>query len=859
MSEEQEGGSPTQDFLPSQFCPRYGLFLTGGSNGVARNLEQAFVWYMKAAEAGSARGMHNVGSSFAAGGGVPRDYDKALKYFKMAYEHGYELAGLDVAEICAEGFCGFTITDAIERYQSMATSVNEEVAARAKFHLSYYYEHGTGVERDPERAGQLLKEASLNWEVDPQIIIDLGVYYESKDRFVEAVECYQKGASKGQRVALFNLAICVKKGLGIPRDEAKSAALLREAAELGDADSMYEVGKREERNKNTAAARLWFEKAFEGFLEEATVNNVARSYYKLGKMSLKGRGRDAPDEEECIKYLRQGCSGNFASVDCMLLLGRLYALGATGCFAADDNEAFRLVKQAADLELPNALYHLAIFYKDGVGCEASAEKSRQLLEEAAAKRSTRAVLDLANVLLEENQTERAVALLNNLTRPPFCGSASVKAMARLGFLLRDVNVQINGLPYAQRQEDALRLLTEAGSNGDKQAFFEAARMHSEGIGTVASGETAVKMYEQGWKQWRSPEAARCLGTIFLEGLGVPEDKPKAVQYYYQAAAEGDCDAMFNLACCFDHGVGCERNVEEAVSWYRKTADDFDDREAAASLVAVYSEKGDLDNVFKYAKKLCAAGDAAMRPVLIDCYVYGKGTLEDHEEARRLGWDGLKRREQDKEESGLSLAEREEESEPVGRGKRDRADGVQDIVLELEDATAATVPPPASSAPPQQYQTPPKSVETPPLQHLQQAESASKRAKTAEQTTPLRPRSPTALRSPSTAANVVPRRVPLPHLASPLVPPAPQAPSAPRSSLAAAREAKPMRLWTIDEVAAHFEELGCDAHHVQQLRQQKIDGEALEFFGDWRMLRDELKLPTGVCVKHESFAKRQRKE
>ncbi len=836
---------------------RYGQFVAEGKHSVARSPKEAFEWFLRAAEAGSARGMFLVGHCFLQGNGVPRDFEKAAKYFQQAYQKGYEMAGLELALMCACNRAGFTMTDAIQHLLQLAASPNADVAVRAKFHLSRCYGESPDASRDGARAEQLLKEAAEKWEVDPQIMVGLGAHYESKHQFAEAAECYRKAAGKGQRAALHRLAVCLHKGLGVPRDETEAAALFAQAAELGDADSMREMGKFEERRQNTSEARAWFEKAYAQYQADLQATYSANSLYKLAKMCLKDRGgAEGQGEDGCVRFLQQGGKGPLPSPDCLLLLGRLYALGITGGAPVEEAEAYRLVQRAAELGSSKALYHLAGFCKDGVGCAADEAKSRRLLEEAAAKGYSRAIWDLAMLLLEEEQTTRAVALLRQLTKPPFTGEMLGKALGKLGFLYRDPGVLLEDVAAVDRQKEALRLLTEAGKAGDRQAFLEAARMHSEGIGTEASGETAVKLYEAGWTAWRSAEAARCLGTIFLEGLGVPEDKRKAMKYYFLAASEGDCDAMFNLACCFDHGVGCERNEAEALKWYHQAAETFNDKEALASLAAIYYERQEWDKVFAYAKQHVETGDAKLQRLLADLYARGRGTPQDLPRARALGWTGAPLDDP---------ADSEASAEPQAGNIRPREE--DDIVVELEEVVEEVKTPVARATPAKPAKSKSAQRKSSPRSKSksgsQQRGSATKRAKV-DETTPVRnngagsasqqqkqqpqqqqppPPQPPRVLTPSMAANAVPRRS------------LPESPAAATASPKRGRggdTVTAMRLWSIEQVAAHFVRLGCDPQQAEALKRHKIDGEALSLFADWRLLKEELSLPIGVCMKHQAF-------
>jgi len=83
----------------------------------------------------------------------------------------------------------------------------------------------------------------------------------------------------------------------------------------------------------------------------------------------------------------------------------------------------------------------------------------------------------------------------------------------------------------------------------------------------------------------SAEAQSNLGML-LESRGEGE---VAARLYRQAAVKGVAQAQFNFARCLEFGIGIEKNVPAAISWYRKAADQNNPKAVArlASLETAY--------------------------------------------------------------------------------------------------------------------------------------------------------------------------------------------------------------------------------------------------------------------------------
>ncbi len=70
-----------------------------------------------------------------------------------------------------------------------------------------------------------------------------------------------------------------------------------------------------------------------------------------------------------------------------------------------------------------------------------------------------------------------------------------------------------------------------------------------------------------WKKALAGDAKAqgILGAIYHDGLyGVSRDYDKAVEWYEKAVAQGDAEAMANLALCYLHGTGVEKNLARGV-------------------------------------------------------------------------------------------------------------------------------------------------------------------------------------------------------------------------------------------------------------------------------------------------------
>jgi hypothetical protein len=67
---------------------------------------------------------------------------------------------------------------------------------------------------------------------------------------------------------------------------------------------------------------------------------------------------------------------------------------------------------------------------------------------------------------------------------------------------------------------------------------------------------------------------------FYEGKGVAQSHDEAVKWFRLAAAQGDSDALFNLATCYANGHGAPRDDHEALRLFKRAAAEGDADAAA---------------------------------------------------------------------------------------------------------------------------------------------------------------------------------------------------------------------------------------------------------------------------------------
>ncbi len=71
-------------------------------------------------------------------------------------------------------------------------------------------------------------------------------------------------------------------------------------------------------------------------------------------------------------------------------------------------------------------------------------------------------------------------------------------------------------------------------------------------------------------------AQRLLGLMYNNGFGVEKSDAEAAKWYRKSAEQGNDKAQFNLGSMYQYGHGVEKSYTEAVKWYRKSAEQGND-------------------------------------------------------------------------------------------------------------------------------------------------------------------------------------------------------------------------------------------------------------------------------------------
>ena len=285
---------------------------------------------------------------------------------------------------------------------------------------------------------------------------------------------------------------------------------------------------------------------------------------------------------EALLYLRKLADKGY--VDAQYLLADAHSLGALG--KVENRYSFSLFQSAAKHGHVESAYRTSYCYEEGLGTGRDARKALEYLKMAALKNHPAAMYKL--------------------------GVYSFYNRMGLG---NDVNTKKMGIKWLTRASNIATELTAA-------APFELGKIYFTGFLDILIKDEkyALELYSKAAALGHI-ELAKILGQYYEVGDILPQDSNLSIHYYTQAALGGDAEAM--LAMCawylvgsepflpkdeleafewalrsansnfvkaqyalgnfFEKGVGCEKNVKELQEWYKKAAENGDEKSLARIL------------------------------------------------------------------------------------------------------------------------------------------------------------------------------------------------------------------------------------------------------------------------------------
>ncbi|HCA89301.1 MAG TPA: endopeptidase IV [Legionellales bacterium] len=589
-------GNPAAQFKLGQLY-QYGI-------GVAKNSQQAIVYYELAAMQEDVRAEYNLGLMYLTGQTTPVDYQKGVAWMMDAAFKGNAYAQFVLANSYAQGLSASDGTLIIKPNEEDAQAMYRLSAANGFGQAQYYLanllvqqQKALDVHAQKNHAHlikKLYEYAAKQGVLEAQL--PLAFYYamdSTLDNQQQAFNIAKNYAKKGNSTAQTLLAILYERGIAVPVDNIEAMYWYKQARSnpvknfiLG---TYYSEGK--EIGQNLVEGQALLQKAAQAKFAYADYN-LAILEHQLHQdfLTTLNRARELGNTKAGLLmadyYLHQADSPqnmqeaqtiyqNFADKgdkQAQLKLGYLYEHGLSG--EVNFNLAQHYYTLAAEQNQAQAQYLLGHMYQLGrIEREPNYSKAVYWYEKAKYQCAKAALaLGFINETIENDyakarenyelaakQGDAAAAFNLGILYEYGKGQAVDMAQAKYWYQqaadkkhaqalthLANLNLEDNQTPNAKQQAQAL--YQKAASRGNSEAMYQLGLMAETGVPDKINFKRALKYYRQA-QHAHHTKANLALARMYQYGVGVPQDLHQACKLYEQVAAHSPM-AAYQLALIY---------------------------------------------------------------------------------------------------------------------------------------------------------------------------------------------------------------------------------------------------------------------------------------------------------------------
>ncbi len=511
--------------------------------GVESSNSKAEKIYRYASVQGSAVASYKLGALLETQG-RKEAVDAVLQAVSANYPPAYALLGT----IYREGWIIERNLDRSLHYFKQGADLNDP---SCQYNLALMFLYGEGVSRDSTLAIQYFEEAADNGHVPAQAALGGLFADESRSDFdpERAEKILKRAIAQGSQTAKSYLAKFYFEVDGSMAALEKSKSLLSDL-DIEQSDiAAYTLGRMYYEGKGVDRDQ---EKAYD-LLEKAAANGNPQSQYYLAKV-LSDATTGKPSEK-ALRYYKMAMHSKY--LPATRALASIYLSEPTDVI--DDPLSIHLFHSAAEAgDLQSQLFLIEYYQERG-----DRDATWKYLEAAAGQGHTEAMHVAGVAVLEgtfgPKPIDRGIFWLEKSAQQ---GSGQA-AYDLANYLMDNWN-------YTSDKAKAFSLYKMALAEGIEAAATPLARMLIEGNGIEASVEKAVPYLIQS-AALESAYSQHVLGTLYYEGLSVPQDQVKGYTLLEKAAEQGYAESQAFLAEMILNEKVAGASTEVAISYLREAA------------------------------------------------------------------------------------------------------------------------------------------------------------------------------------------------------------------------------------------------------------------------------------------------
>lgn len=358
------------------------LFYQYGRGSVKKDTVAAMGWYQKAATAGDAESQLMIGIKYLdkaeedknEGQKKSENYQKAVQWLTKAADGGKAIA-MDMLGNMYHGGIGVP-----QDYNMAFQWFNKGAIAGDKdseFELAKLYAWGGGTKADHAKAFEWMKKSAEDGNYNAMEM--LGLMYRSGDKEIPtdyntAMHWFKAAVDRKNNQAMDDIGYMYENGLGVERDYSQAVSWYLKSANEGNSTAMSDVGTMYALGKGI---KQDYQQALQWYEQGANKGNGIAAC-QTGIMYESGMGIPK-NIDTAINWYKK--AAELGDPGAMNKLGALYLKGV----AVQKNNllAFKYFSEGADLGNVEAMDALGACYANGTGTTVDFVKARNWFERAA--------------------------------------------------------------------------------------------------------------------------------------------------------------------------------------------------------------------------------------------------------------------------------------------------------------------------------------------------------------------------------------------------------------------------------------------------------------------------------------------
>ena len=605
---------------------------------------------------------YDIGLKYLVGDGVTQDYSKAIKWLRIAADHGHIDAITKLEELEQRYHKSDLKPRVFSRSDPTPPDQSEITDPETQFEIGKKHYNGEGVARDSAEAAKWYRLSAEQGHSGAQC--NLGLMYRwgygVKQDYSEALKWCRLAAYEGNSEAQCNLGHMYRWGYGVKQDYSEALKWYRLAADQGHVEAKTKI---KELEWDLTPKDTVLQKSNKSDTEQNVSNHCdptpperseitnPETQFEIGVKYY--RGTDVTrDYSEAVKWYRLAANQGYANAQCNL--GNMYSWG---CGVTQDYaEALKWYRLAADKGHVDAKTKIRELERKLTPKDTGQQKSdksdpKQQVSECSDPTPQGEITDTETLFEIGNKYFNGEGVAQDYVEAvKWYRLAAEQGYAPAQFNLGEMYEWGRGMFVDEDCYEAIKWYRLAADQGHKEAVEKIEELEEElarpnqyyAIGLRHyNGEGVAQDYSEAAKWFRiaadqgDADAQNKLGGMYSNGQGVTQDYNEAVKWYRLAANQGCADAQLVLGFMYKRGYGVTQNYDEAVKWYRLGADQGN-AEAQNNLGFMYDNGlGVLPNRYEAVQWYRLAADQGLSLAQFNLgvsYQNGQGVNQDYNEA-----------------------------------------------------------------------------------------------------------------------------------------------------------------------------------------------------------------------------------